>query len=92
MVFPDALDAPSRTIVTGEGGSTPSRFKHAVKDHDGRLRRLLPEELERLNMFPTGHTKGATDNERAFFMGNALVVGIVERIAKALVDKIKRAD
>lgn len=92
MVFPDALDAPSRTIVTGEGGSTPSRFKHAVKDHDGRLRRLLPEELERLNMFPTGHTRGATDNERAFFMGNALVVGIVERIATALVDKIKRAD
>ena len=31
MIFPDALDKPSRTIITGEGGSTPSRFKHVVK-------------------------------------------------------------
>ena len=26
MVFPDPLDRPSRTIITGEGGSSPSRF------------------------------------------------------------------
>ena len=31
MIFPDALDKPSRTIITGEGGATPSRFKHVVK-------------------------------------------------------------
>ena len=31
MVFPDALDKPSRTIITGEGGASPSRFKHVVK-------------------------------------------------------------
>ena len=29
MKFPDPLDNASRTIITGEGGSTPSRFKHA---------------------------------------------------------------
>ncbi len=28
MIFPDALDNASRTIITGEGGKTPSRFKH----------------------------------------------------------------
>ena len=28
MKFPDPLDNASRTIITGEGGSTPSRFKH----------------------------------------------------------------
>lgn len=30
MTFPDALDKPSRTIITGEGGKSPSRFKHVV--------------------------------------------------------------
>ena len=30
ITFPDALDRPSRTIITGEGGSGPSRFKHVV--------------------------------------------------------------
>ena len=35
-------------------------------------------------MFPDNHTKGQTDGKRAFFMGNALVVGIVERLANQL--------
>lgn len=85
MAFPDALDKPSRTIVTGEGGSAPSRFKHVVRTPDGRFRRLTPVELERLNMFPDDHTAGVPDGWRAFFMGNALVTGVVERIGKALV-------
>lgn len=89
MVFPDALDNASRTIVTGEGGSTPSRFKHVVRTKKG-LRRLTPIELERLNMFPDNHTAkcGVTAAKRAFFMGNALVVGIVEGLGKALREKI----
>lgn len=56
MSFPDNIDQPSRTIITGEGGSAPSRFKHVVKTKSGRYRRLLPIELERLNMFPDNHT------------------------------------
>ena len=89
MVFPDALDQPSRTIITGEGGKSPSRFKHVVQTSKG-LRRLLPVELERLNMFPDNHTKleGISDTKRAFFMGNALVVGIVEKIGASLFQKI----
>jgi DNA (cytosine-5)-methyltransferase 1 len=85
MVFPDALDKASRTIITGEGGRSASRFKHVVQTKNG-LRRLTPIELERLNMFPDDHTKlnGITDRKRAFFMGNALVVGIVEKIGAAL--------
>jgi len=35
-------------------------------------------------MFPDNHTLGATDSKRAFLMGNALVVGVVERIGKRL--------
>ena len=111
ITFPDDVGRASRTIITGEGGKSPSRFKHVVKFRPTRvqstsinldfedaqevraslglqsnewLRRLMPIELERLNGFPDDHTEGATETKRAFFMGNALVIGIVERIAKII--------
>ncbi|NRD22798.1 DNA (cytosine-5-)-methyltransferase [Winogradskyella litoriviva] len=89
MIYPDALDNASRTIITGEGGKSPSRFKHVIISNKG-LRRLTPVELERLNMFPDNHTKleGITDAKRAFFMGNALVVGVIEKIGAALYKQI----
>jgi len=91
MIFPDALDNASRTIITGEGGKSPSRFKHVVQTANG-LRRLTPVELERLNMFPDHHTQleGVSDTKRAFFMGNALVVGVVVQIGRVLYSKINR--
>ena len=88
MAFPDFLDRPSRTIITGEGGKGPSRFKHVVYTLDGRYRRLTPLELERLNMFPDYHTEGVSDMRRAFLMGNALVTGIVERIGAVLIKQM----
>ena len=90
MVFPDALDKPSRTIITGEGGKTPSRFKHVVHTPKG-LRRLTPIELERLNGFPDNHTnlEGISDTKRALFMGNALVVGVVKKIGWSLVSVLE---
>jgi DNA (cytosine-5)-methyltransferase 1 len=90
MIFPDSLDKPSRTIITGEGGKSASRFKHVIQTSKG-YRRLSPIELERLNMFPDDHTKldGVTDSKRAFFMGNALVVGVIEKIGTALNKKIQ---
>ncbi len=91
MAFPDHLDRPARTIVTGEGGSGPSRFKHVVLTSEGKYRRLVPEELELINMFPPGHTEGASPSRRAFFMGNALVTGVVERIARKLSAAVARA-
>ncbi len=86
MCFPDALDRPSRTIITSEGGTTPSRTKHAVRDASGRLRRLTPEELESLNGFPRGYTElqGVSDAARARLMGNALVVPMIRRIGEVL--------
>ena len=92
MIYPDALDNASRTIITGEGGKSPSRFKHVVASDRG-LRRLTPVELERLNMFPDNHTKldGISDTKRAFFMGNALVVGVVKKIGRALFNQINEA-
>ena len=111
ITFPDALDKASRTIVTGEGGTSPSRFKHVVKFKPTKgqikrldlssddcnkvrkklglnksywMRRLTPVELERLNGFPDNHTELASDGKRAFFMGNALVCGIVSKIAESI--------
>ncbi|MBP0902608.1 DNA cytosine methyltransferase [Mariniflexile gromovii] len=91
MIYPDALDNASRTIITGEGGKSPSRFKHVVASDRG-LRRLTPIELERLNMFPDNHTKllGITDTKRAFFMGNALVVGVIEKIGVELYKQVNQ--
>ncbi len=88
MAFPDRLDCASRTIITGEGGASPSRFKHVIRTASGRYRRLVPVELERLNMFPDNHTAGSSDLRRAFLMGNALVTGIVEDIALALMQYV----
>lgn len=89
MIFPDPLAKAARTIITGEGGKSPSRFKHVVQTKNG-LRRLTPIELERLNMFPDNHTKLAkiTAAKQAFFMGNALVIGVIEKIGQALSQKI----
>ncbi len=89
MAFPDLLTNPSRTILTGEGGTTPSRFKHIIQTKNG-WRRLTPIELERLNGFPDDWTKfdqndkQISDGKRAFFMGNALVIGLIERVGKVI--------
>jgi DNA (cytosine-5)-methyltransferase 1 len=93
MAFPDLLTNPSRTILTGEGGTTPSRFKHIIKTKNG-YRRLTPIELERLNGFPDNWTKinsggkVVPDGKRAFFMGNALVIGLIEKVGRVIASEI----
>lgn len=85
MSFPDPTDKPSRTLLTGEGGTGPSRFKHVIRCADGRLRRLVPDELDKLQGFPVGWTDtGMTDGQRAFCMGNALVTSVPHRIGLAM--------
>lgn len=92
MAFPDRIDRPSRTILTAEGGSTPSRFKHVIKSGN-RYRRLVPLELERLSGFPENWTKPeglehVTDARRAFFIGNALIVGLIELVGRELAKRM----
>jgi len=93
MAYPDLLTNPSRTILTAEGGNTPSRFKHIIKTDNG-YRRLTPKELERLNGFPDDWTltdnegKVVADTKRAFFMGNALVIGLIERVGKVIAQEM----
>ena len=106
LPFPDRVDSPGRTIITSEGGASVSRFKHVIceicasgKDpHSsasdcisaGKLRRLYPEELERMNGFSKQHSLicerlKVSDGKRAFFMGNALVVGVARAVLETLV-------
>ena len=77
-------------IITSEGGTTPSRFKHLIKDPaTGRYRVLTPMECERLNQFPDYWTNtGMPPNWRYFCMGNALVVGLIERMGRKLAERI----
>ena len=97
----DRLHEPSITIITGEGGNYVSRMKHLIETdwrwRNIKSRRLVPLELEHLNMFPNNFTEiGLNENgeeyiipdaRRAFLMGNALVTGCVENIGKALIKK-----
>ena len=87
LSFPDKLDVPARTMLTSE--STTNRSSHVVKDKvSGNLRTLTPVEAERIQMFPDNWTniesKAMTERRRFFMMGNALVVGVVERLGKYL--------
>ena len=94
MAYPDLLTNPSRTILTGEGGTSPSRFKHIIKTKKGH-RRLTPIELERLNGFPDDWTKfdcqgtQVSDVRRAFFMGNALVIGLITLVGQVLSQELQ---
>ena len=83
IAFPDKLDVPARTMLTSE--STTNRSSHVVKDvQSGNLRTLTPVEAERIQMFPDDWTKiesdAMTERRRYFMMGNALVVGVVEKL------------
>ena len=71
-------------------------MKHLIQTSSGKSRRLVPIELERLNMFPDNFTSiginddgenyNLLDTRRAFLMGNAMVTGIVEQLGKKLLD------
>ena len=86
MPFPEPLEAPARTIITSEGGQTPSRFKHIIMDpKKNEYRTLTPDEVEKICGFPAGWTNtGMPDNWRYFCMGNALVVGLIEKMGRTL--------
>lgn len=84
MPFPDNLDAPARTMLTSESGV--SRTTHVIEDFKTKnLRLLTPRECERINGFPDDWTNtGMSDKKRYFMMGNALVVGVIEKIGQEI--------
>lgn len=95
VAFPDYLDKPARTMLTSEG--TINRSTHIVEDDKtGKYRILTPLEAERIQMFPDNWTnienESMTERRRYFMMGNALVVGIVEKLGKYLEKIIEDED
>lgn len=95
MALVDSSDLPSRTLLTSEGSI--SRTTHLIEDSKG-YRLLTALETERLQGFPDNWTnfklsKGkeveVPDTRRKFFMGNALVVEVVENLGKYIADKLE---
>ena len=94
MSLVDSADLPSRTLLTSEGSI--SRTTHLIKDSKG-YRLLTALETERLQGFPDNWTKvklskgkevEVSDTRREFFMGNALVVEVVENLGKYIADNL----
>lgn len=95
MALVDSADLPSRTLLTSEGAI--SRTTHLIEDEKG-YRLLTALETERLQGFPDNWTKvkfskgkevGVSDTRRKFFMGNALVVEVVESLGKYIAYSLK---
>ena len=94
MSVVDSSDLPSRTLLTSEGSI--SRTTHLIEDSKG-YRLLTALETERLQGFPDNWTKVklsrgnevvVSDTRRKFFMGNALVVEVVENLGKYIADRL----
>jgi DNA (cytosine-5)-methyltransferase 1 len=77
----DDLNKPGRTMLTSEGST--NRSTHII-EVNGRKRFLTPLECERLNGFDDNWTSTMSDRMRYFCMGNALVVGLIERMGKRI--------
>lgn len=94
MSLVDSADLPSRTLLTSEGSI--SRTTHLIEDSKG-YRLLTALETERLQGFPDNWTQVklsngkevvVPDTRRKFFMGNALVVEVVEFLGKYIADNL----
>ena len=84
IAFPDSLDKPARTMLTSEGSL--NRSTHVIEDPKTKCYRILtPIETERINGFPDNWTNtGMPERFRYFCMGNALVVGLIEKMGNSL--------
>ena len=84
LSFPDPIDRPARTMLTSEGSL--NRSTHVIEDPKSKCYRILtPIETERINGFPDTWTNtGMPEKFRYFCMGNALVVGLIERMGNSL--------
>lgn len=96
----DEENKPARTMLTSEGSF--SRTTHIVKDKKtGGIRLLTACEAERIQGFPTNHTKYCLVdgnvvemplNKRRFMMGNALVVNLIMQMENQLSSIFEQED
>ena len=72
------LNGKCNTILCdGDGG-------HRVKKvyQNGRCRKLMPVEYERLQTLPDGYTEGVADSRRYTCCGNGWTVDVIAHILK----------
>ena len=96
IAFPEHLDVPARTMLTSEGTTNRSSHIIGVDEEKDLYRILTPVETERIQMFPDNWTniesKSMTERRRYFMMGNALVVGIVNKLGHYLEKIVENED
>lgn len=82
----DSRDLPARTMLTSEG--SVNRSTHIVQDTlSKKLRFLTPRECDKINGFPEDWTNtGMPQKFRYFCMGNALVVPMITRMGKRILE------
>ena len=89
---PGSVTGRGRTQSKGVGTLTCSSNWGAV-DHDFKVRRLIPLEVERLQSFPDNWTEFGendekiSDSQRYKCMGNAFTVNVIQYILNSFYDK-----
>ena len=67
------------TLTTCGGGNTQKKIIH-----EGRVRKLLPIEYERLQNVPDNYTDKVSNTRRYNMLGNGWTVGVIKHILKSL--------
>ena len=81
------MEKPFPTIIAGlshRGGTTQDIYVFALIDAIGQVRRVTPDECERLQGFPDGWTRQHSDTIRYHEIGNAVTVNVSKWIGSRL--------
>ena len=70
------------TLTTCGGGNTQKKIIH-----EGRVRKLLPIEYERLQNVPDNYTDKVSNTRRYNMLGNGWTVGVIKHIVKRISKK-----
>lgn len=72
------LNAKANTLLCGGGNRQKKVFQ------DGRCRKLMPIEYERLQTLPDNYSAGVADGHRYTAVGNGWTVDVIAHIFKGL--------
>jgi len=69
------------TLTTAQGGHRQVKVLQ-----DGRARKLLPIEYERLQNVPDGYTNNVSNTQRYKMLGNGWTIGVIKHIIKGVIE------
>jgi len=79
------LNGKCNTLTCVSGG-----YQEKKVYQEGRCRKLLPVEYERLQTLPDGYTEGIADSKRYTTIGNGWTVDVIAHIFSFLPDEYKK--